>query len=114
MLTWPDPKDGTNIIGDNELANIVYIAQSLDGYIAGPNGEIDWLEDIDNQGKSDFGYASFMKTIDALVMGRHTFEKVTSFDFWPYKKPVYVISKTLSKIPDHFRDSAKKNNPQNF
>ena len=88
------------------MKNIVYIAQSLDGYIAGPDGEIDWLEDIDNPNKSDLGFLAFMNTIDALVMGRNTFEKVASFDFWPYKKPVYVVSKKLSTISDRLAGKA--------
>jgi len=88
------------------VKNIVYIAQSLDGYIAGPVGEIDWLEDIDNPNESDLGFSAFMNTIDALVMGRNTFEKVASFDFWPYEKPVYVVSKKLSTIPDRFAGKA--------
>ena len=86
--------------------NYVYIAQSLDGYIAGPNGELEWLEQIDNPEKSDFGFAEFMGAVDALVMGRHTFEKVVSFGFWPYDKPVFVMSRTLTTIPPDLSDKA--------
>jgi len=57
------------------MQSCVYIVQSLDGYIAGPEGELDWLEDIDNPGQNDFGFSAFMNTIDALVMGRNTFAK---------------------------------------
>lgn len=83
-----------------------YMAQSLDGYIAGPNGELDWLEDIENPDESDFGFADFMATVDALLMGKHTFEKVASFGFWPYDKPVYVASNSLISLPEDLRDKA--------
>ncbi|MFL0810000.1 MAG: dihydrofolate reductase family protein [Agarilytica sp.] len=78
---------------------VAYMAQSLDGYIAGPNGELEWLERIDNPEGSDLGFANFMSTIDVLLMGKNTFEKVASFGFWPYDKPVYVASNTLKHLP---------------
>lgn len=84
------------------MANFVYIATSLDGYIAGPDGELDWLMNFPNPEKSDFGFAKFIKKIDALVMGRKTFEKVVSFGGnWPYPKPVFVLTSTLRQIPEH-------------
>lgn len=79
--------------------NYIYIAQSLDGYIAGPNGELDWLASIDNPEGDDFGFAGFMAGIDAIVMGRNTFEKVQSFGNWPYEKPVFVLSHDLTRVP---------------
>lgn len=79
--------------------NYVYVGQSLDGYIAGPNGELDWLDEIDNPEEDDFGYAAFMENIDALVMGKNTFEKVSSLGMWPYKKPVFVASNSLTTLP---------------
>lgn len=85
--------------------NSVYIAKSLDGFIAGANGEIDWLESIANPDNNDMGYHEFMERIDALVMGRNTFELVNSFDIeWPYVKPVFVLSTTLNEIPKKLRD----------
>lgn len=72
------------------MSNIVYIATSLDGYIAGPNNDMDWLHQVPNPDGSDFGFADFMANIDALVMGRNTFEMVLSFGVeWPYNKPVF-------------------------
>lgn len=83
----------------------VYIATSLDGFIARENGNIKWLHnsghgDVDNG--VDFGYKVFMSTIDALVMGRNTYEKVLSFGGeWPYgKKPVFVLTTRGVEIPD--------------
>ncbi|EGR2590827.1 dihydrofolate reductase family protein [Vibrio mimicus] len=83
-----------------------YIGQSIDGYIAGINGELDWMQDVSNPEGSDFGFSEFMSTVDALLMGRNTFEKVASFGFWPYNKPVYVASNSLRMLPAEFEDKA--------
>lgn len=80
------------------MANFVYIATSLDGFIAKKNGSIDWLNEIPNPDESDYGYSDFMNNIDAIVMGRNTFELVLTFNQWPYKKPVFVLSRTLQKV----------------
>ena len=80
------------------MANIVYIATSLDGFIAKKNGSIDWLNEIPNPDGSDYGFGDFMNNIDAIVMGRRTFELVLTFNEWPYKKPVFVLSRTLQKV----------------
>jgi dihydrofolate reductase len=89
------------------MANIVYIATSLDGYIARKDGSIDWLTDIPNPEGSDFGFSAFMERIDGIIMGRVTFEMVLSFGQWPYSKPVYVLSSTLKEIPPEFSDKAE-------
>jgi len=81
------------------MANFVYIATSLDGFIASSDGSLDWLDEIPNPDRSDYGYAEFMSGIDAIVMGRKTFEKVLTFGVWPYDKPVYVLSKSKICIP---------------
>lgn len=78
----------------------VYIATSLDGYIAGPNNELGWLEDLPNPDESDFGFFAHMEAMDAVVMGRGTFEAVQAFRPWPYEKPVVVISSSLSQVPE--------------
>ncbi len=83
------------------MANYVYIATSLDGYIAASDGGLDWLMEIPAPGGEDYGYAEFMATIDALVMGRKTFEKVLTFGDWPYDKPVFVLSTTITEVPEH-------------
>ena len=87
--------------------NTVYIATSLDGYIADKNGGIDWLSSIPNPEGSDFGFADFMNRIDALIMGRNTFETVLGFDVpWPYNKHVFVLSNSLTTIPETVQDKA--------
>ena len=84
----------------------VFIAMSLDGYIARPNGKLDWLENAaTNEENEDYGYHQFMSTVDCMVMGRKTFEKATSFSDWPYKgKQVIVLSKSLKAPPADFED----------
>jgi dihydrofolate reductase len=85
------------------LKNYVYIGASLDGYIAGKDGNIDWLNDIPNPDGSDFGFSEFIKGIDAIVMGRNTFETVVNFGSWPYTKPVFVLSSSIKQIPSHLK-----------
>ena len=80
--------------------NSVYIATSLDGRIADRNDGIAWLDAIPIPEGEDMGYYAFTNDIDALVMGRNTFETVLGFDVeWPYQKPVYVLSNQLKEIP---------------
>ena len=87
--------------------NSVFIATSLDGYIADKNGGIDWLHSIPNPDNIDMGYGEFTSQIDALVMGRTTFETVCGFDMdWPYQKPVFVLSNTLTQIPEKYKGKA--------
>jgi len=81
----------------------IFIATSLDGYIARPDGDIDWLtpplDVIEIAQTEDYGYDAFMPTVDAIVMGRHSFEKVLSFGAWPYSdKPVIVLSSQPLRI----------------
>jgi len=90
-----------------EKKNSVYIAASLDGYIADKNGRIEWLESIPIPDNEDMGYFEFTNDIDALVMGRTTFETVLGFDVdWPYKKPVFVLSNSLNEIPESHKGKA--------
>lgn len=76
----------------------VFIATSLDGYIARPDGEIDWLLQRDNQAE-DHGYLDFMADKGAIVMGRGTYETVAHLKPWPYDVPAYVLSKALAETP---------------
>ena len=68
----------------------VFIGTSVDGFIARANGDLDFLPP---GGGEPHGYDEFMGTVDALVIGRKTFETVLTFDTWPYgEKPVFVLS----------------------
>lgn len=80
----------------------VFIATSLDGYIARADGNIDWLERANATvpAGEDCGYASFMRSVDAIVMGLNTFEKAVSFPEWPYPTtPVWVMSQSMESLP---------------
>jgi dihydrofolate reductase len=71
----------------------VYIATSLDGFIAGPGGDLSWLPQPGGDAQSDYGYAAFMADVGALLMGRSTYETVVGFGgAWPYPVPVLVAS----------------------
>src|SRR5512139_2971421 len=68
----------------------VFVGTSLDGFIARANGALDFLPP---GGGEPHGYDEFMATVDALVIGRNTFDVVLAFDAWPYgDKPVVVLS----------------------
>ena len=70
----------------------LYIAASLDGYIAGPNGEIDWL---DVAGDLDYGYAEFYESIDTTLMGSLTYRVALSVPDFPYPdKTNYVFTRS--------------------
>ena len=73
----------------------MYIACSLDGKIADKNGSVDWLHEIPNQEKSDYGYSSFFNSIDTTLMGNKTYQQVSGFDEpFPYTGTKnYVITK---------------------
>lgn len=86
----------------------VFIATSLDGFIAKPDGDISWLLERDDPNE-DHGYNSFISNVDGIVMGRGTYEKVITMEGWHYSKPVIVLSKTLTKlsVPERFKNKVK-------
>lgn len=71
---------------------VLFIASSLDGYIARVNGDIDWLFTDQN-----YGYSKFLDSIDTVFMGRKTYEQVLTFGEYPYQeKTSYVFTKNLN------------------
>lgn len=69
---------------------IYYVACSLDGFIATPDGGVEWLAGVEVEGE-DYGYAAFFDSVDGLLMGRATFEQALAFGPWPYgDKPCWV------------------------
>jgi len=77
------------------ITSSVYIAISLDGFIAREDGSIDWLMEANKTVPvgEDCGYAAFMSSVDVLIMGRNTYEQVAGFEPWPYEgKRVVVLS----------------------
>lgn len=68
----------------------VFVGTSVDGFIARPDGALDFLP---ADGGEPHGYDEFIGSVDALVIGRKTYETVLAFDHWPYgDKPVFVLS----------------------
>jgi dihydrofolate reductase len=88
----------------------VYIGTSLDGFIAREDGDIDWLVKFGDKDAVD-AYNEFMAAIDVLAIGRGTFEKVLEFPSWPYDKPVFVLSRTLTAIPNGVNASVLNREP---
>ncbi len=77
-----------------------YVAASLDGFIAKEDGNVDWLDAVRVEGQ-DYGYRDFYARVDALLMGRRTYDQIRSFGDWPYKdKPCTVFSRDRELEPD--------------
>ncbi len=85
-----------------ERTVILYIAMSLDGYIARVDNTIDWLSVVEQQGE-DYGYSDFVGSVDTVIMGRKTYEKVLTFGGeFPHKgRMCYVLSRTQSGTNEH-------------
>jgi dihydrofolate reductase len=90
----------------------VFIATSLDGFVARKSGELDWLMKQETKGE-DHGYDAFMASVDGLVMGRGSFQTVLTFGEWPYEKSVVVMSQTLSQddVPEAIADRVTRLDP---
>lgn len=72
----------------------LYIACSLDGYIAREDGSIDWLTEYENNSETDYGYSEFYASIGTVLMGRKTYEQVLGFGDWSYaEKKAYVFTR---------------------
>lgn len=86
----------------------VYIATTIDGFIAREEGDVSWLDDYDQDPGEDCGFGSFFASVDCLVMGRKTFEKVLSFGEWPYgDKKVVVLSSNDVEIPEELSSTVE-------
>ncbi len=75
---------------------VLFIATSLDGYIARLSGAVDWLFTDE-----DYGYQDFFERVDVVVMGRKTYEQVLSFGAYPYgSKMSFVFTRTANRFTD--------------
>jgi dihydrofolate reductase len=83
------------------MANTAYVATSIDAFVATSDGGIEWLDELPNPEQSDYGWSDFISGIDAIVIGRNTFEKVLTFGAWPYEEPVFVITNSLKTLPQN-------------
>jgi len=87
------------------MKTTVYVGTSLDGFIARKDGDIDWLVKYQNKEVHD-SYNEFISRIDAMVIGRGTYEKVLGFPEWPYEKKVFVLSTSLKQISGILNEKA--------
>ena len=74
---------------------IVYIAASVDGFIAGPDGDLSFLSSVEKEGE-DYGYSAFVETVDTVIVGKNTYDKVLSMGYaFPHaNKESYIITRT--------------------
>jgi dihydrofolate reductase len=79
----------------------IYVATSLDGFIATRDHGLDWL-DIVKQENEDYGYSDFMASVDCILIGRNTYETVRGFQEWPYaqKKVLILTHRPFTPIRD--------------
>lgn len=83
-----------------------FLGVSMDGFIAGPDGDLAWLDKTPNPDESDLGYFDFIGSVDAIVMGRGSFDTVLGFDGpWPYELPLIVMSSSLTEVPDKAKNT---------
>ena len=77
----------------------VYIAVSIDNFIARDDGGLDWLSDVQDAGGGDYGYAAFMDTVNAVVLGRETYDAVRTFDTWPFAEKRVIVLTNRPLVP---------------
>ncbi len=94
-----------NEVHEMRIKCSIYCGASLDGFIAKPDGDIAWLQRSEYVAADSIGltYDQFISSVDAVVMGRRTFESVLTFQDWPYGIPVIVLSTTLQSLPEHLQ-----------
>ena len=85
------------------MKTTVYVGTSLDGFIARKDGDFGWLDPFNNH-EVHKSYNEFIKEIDAIVIGRGTFEIVLPFPSWPYNKKVFVLSNSIKQVPEKIKD----------
>ncbi|MFH1810365.1 MAG: dihydrofolate reductase family protein [Pseudomonadota bacterium] len=78
----------------------VFVATSLDGYLADPDDGLAWLESVNSTGE-DFGFDAFIARVDGVVLGRRTYDVVTGFDAWPYPGKHCVVLSHRPAEPRH-------------
>ena len=95
---------------DSAVKVSVFVGTSVDGFIARPDGALDFLPE---GGGEPHGYDEFMASVDALVIGRKTYDTVLAFEAWPYRdKSVFVLStRPIAPAPTEARVSRMSGHP---
>jgi dihydrofolate reductase len=91
----------------------VFIGTSLDGFIAREDGDISWLDSANKKATpgEDFGFNSFLESVDLIVMGRKTFEQVITFNDWSYKDTkMIVLTSNDIEIPEKLKKTVTTSN----
>lgn len=93
-----------------------FIATSVDGFIARPDGNVDWLhssgnQDVEMGNQADMGFYDYLSEVDCLIMGRKTMEVIANMnlsdDQWPYgDMKIVVLSSSITEIPASVRSNA--------
>ena len=81
---------------------LIFIGTSLDGFIARRDGSFAWLTQFANY-EAINEYKEFIKGIDAILLGRNTYETVLGFTEWPYQHKVFVLSNSIKEVPENLR-----------
>ncbi|MEJ5914427.1 dihydrofolate reductase family protein [Pseudokineococcus sp. 1T1Z-3] len=82
------------------IQGCVYIGLSVDGFVARLDGDLDWLTER-GEAAGEAGFRDFVGSVDAVLMGRGTYEVIAPYDSWPYQdKPVHVLSSAMSERED--------------
>lgn len=108
-MARPNLTRGSIVVCATVIKCSAYCGASLDGFIAKPDGDIEWLHRPEYTAAESIGlsFDEFISSVDALIMGRHTFEKVLSFKEWPYSVPVIVLSNALREVPTHLLENVE-------
>lgn len=81
---------------------ILYIATSINGYIAKADGSVDWLEEIPQPANEDYGYEQFMESIDTTIQGRATYNQIINWGIeFPYKKTMNYVLTTDNSLQNN-------------
>jgi len=101
--TWASPVDAdriNSVNGSQQLRAAVFLGLSVDGRIARPDGDLDWLISR-GAAAGDAGFTPFLESVDAVVMGRRTYDAIAPEEVWPYlDRPIHVLSTTLGSDAD--------------
>lgn len=89
---------------DQKFSADVFIAMSLDGFIATKSNGLDWLQIVQDS-QQDYGYQEFMDSVDTLLLGRNTYDVVCGFGEWPYhgKRVVVLSHRPIVPIADEIQ-----------
>ncbi|MEJ5867074.1 dihydrofolate reductase family protein [Pseudokineococcus sp. 5B2Z-1] len=100
MSTEAAGTDAAGAAGTTGVEGCVYIGLSVDGFIARLDGDLEWLTSR-GEAAGDAGFRDFVASVDAVLMGRSTYEVIAGFDSWPYQdRPVHVLSSSMARGED--------------